>query len=186
MVLLRGRRRIQSLNKCNECTLIYLSFFTKGVKQHKRNLSRYVMVSPHEEQTPEPHLPHAERLMQLQQMGQLRPLLFNTCVLSMRQRNELIEFLIILRSGLNYNEESAALDFIISYANDHLVCPNFNDIACNEYILVVRNWIDLSTWNNVPSSQIAAILRHYRDPILTSRLNDAERRLNEIYNFVIV
>ena len=139
------------------------------------------MVAPHEEQG----LPHAERLMQLQQMAQLRPILFDNCTLSMRQRNELIEFLIILRSGLGNNAESAALDFIIEFANGHLMRPVLT-ITDSEHIREVRNWIDLSTWNNVPSHQIATILRHYRDPILTSRLEDAERRLNEIYNFVII
>ena len=156
-------------------------------KQYKTNPLPNVMPSPNvdHEQQQQSRLPHAERLLQLQQMGQLRPLLMNNCTLSIRQRNELIEFLIILRSRLT-NEEGAALDFIIGYANDHLVRPIFNVITDGQYIQSVRNWIDLSTWDNVSARLIAAILRHYRDPILTTRLEDAERRLNEIYNFVIV
>jgi len=140
------------------------------------------MVTPHAVQGLP--LPHAERLLQLQQIGQLRPILFNNCTLSIRQRNELIEFLILLRSRLN-NEQGGALDFIIGYANDHLIRPIFHVITDSEYIDSVRDWIDLSTWNNVAPRHIAAILRHYRDSTLVGRLDEMEARLDEMHRFVI-
>ena len=142
------------------------------------------MVTPHAEQNPS--LPHAERLMQLREIGQLRPILFNNCTLSVRQRNELIEFLIILRSRSNMNnEQSGSLNFIIEYANEHLIRPIFNVITEDEYIESVRNWIDLSTWNNVHPRHIAGILRHYRESTQTERLDEMEHRLNEVHSFVI-
>ena len=119
----------------------------------------------------------------------LRPLLYRPCIFSLRQRNEVIEYLDALTFyPQTNNQDRDTLQNIIDYARDNMIAAFNDDISSNVYTSVVVKWLDLNAWNNLSNECIQTILLHFSDPLsnnIINRIDDIDQRLGVVYNFVI-
>ena len=127
----------------------------KQYKIKKNKLTISAMISPE------------QRRLKLRQMILLRPLLVQHGSVSQAQRNEVIEFLTILRfepnqiNGISINnEDQQSLETIINYANDYMIRPFNFEITSPVYTEVLRKWVDLSVWFNLSNELVHIILDH--------------------------
>jgi len=119
-------------------------------------------------------------------MAELRPILAHVCNFSTSQRNDLLEYLTILSTIAN-NDNQRVLDELVQYAQDYFIFPYFS-ITDEQHASSVRSWLDLNLWDNLSNETILLLLRQYRPVFnndIISRMYELQSQVTEIYNFII-
>lgn len=126
------------------------------------------------------------RMLHIRYMAELRPILARVCNFSTAQRNDLLEYLTILSTIAN-NDNQRVLDELVQYAQDYFIFPYFS-ITDEQHASSVRSWLDLNLWDNLSNETIILLLRQYRPVFnndIISRMNELQSQVTEIYNFII-
>lgn len=126
------------------------------------------------------------RMLHIRYMAELRPILARVCNFSTAQRNDLLEYLTILSTIAN-NDNQRVLDELVQYAQDYFIFPYFS-ITDEQHASSVRSWLDLNLWDNLSNEIIILLLRQYRPVFnndIISRMNELQSQVTEIYNFII-
>jgi hypothetical protein len=126
------------------------------------------------------------RMLHIRYMAELRPILARVCNFSTAQRNDLLEYLTILSTIAN-NDNQRVLDELVQYAQDYFIFPYFS-ITDEQHASSVRSWLDLNLWDNLSNETIILLLRQYRPVFnndIISRMNELQSQVTDIYNFVI-
>ena len=126
------------------------------------------------------------RILHIRYMAELRPILAHVCNFSTAQRNDLLEYLTILSTIAN-NDNQRVLDELVQYAQDYFIFPYFS-ITDEQHASSVRSWLDLNLWDNLSNETIILLLRQYRPVFnndIISRMNELQSQVTEIYNFII-
>lgn len=126
------------------------------------------------------------RMLHIRYMAELRPILARICNFSTAQRNDLLEYLTILSTIAN-NDNQRVLDELVQYAQDYFIFPYFS-ITDEQHASSVRSWLDLNLWDNLSNEIIILLLRQYRPVFnndIISRMNELQSQVTEIYNFII-
>lgn len=126
------------------------------------------------------------RMLHIRYMAELRPILARVCNFSTAQRNDLLEYLTILSTIAN-NDNQRVLDELVQYAQDYFIFPYFL-ITDEQHASSVRSWLDLNLWDNLSNETIILLLRQYRPVFnndIISRMNELQSQVTEIYNFII-
>ncbi len=127
-----------------------------------------------------------QRMLHIRYMAELRPILARVCNFSTAQRNDLLEYLTILSTIAN-NDNQRVLDELVQYAQDYFIFPYFS-ITDEQHASSVRSWLDLNLWDNLSNETIILLLRQYRPVFnndIISRMNELQSQVTEIYNFII-
>lgn len=127
-----------------------------------------------------------QRMLHIRYMAELRPILARVCNFSTAQRNDLLEYLTILSTIAN-NDNQRVLDELVQYAQDYFIFPYFL-ITDEQHASSVRSWLDLNLWDNLSNETIILLLRQYRPVFnndIISRMNELQSQVTEIYNFII-
>ena len=126
------------------------------------------------------------RMLHIRYMAELRPILARVCNFSTAQRNDLLEYLTILSTIAN-NDNQRVLDELVQYAQDYFIFPYFS-ITDEQHASSVRSWLDLNLWDKLSNETLILLLRQYRPVFnndIISRMNELQSQVTEIYNFII-